>query len=75
MDNKSMTNNLEKTTAYDPMKPFLVQKVADMHGVSKSYVYKILSCERENEEIFASYMELLEGTNNLLEAVKKAVPL
>lgn len=70
-----MEKKFEKTTAYDPMKPFLVQKVADMHGVSKAYVYMILNCERENEEIFSSYMELLEGTNNLLEAVKKAVPL
>jgi hypothetical protein len=66
---------MPKTTPYDPIRPWLVQKTAAIHGVTASYVYKILAGERENEEIFCTYMDLLEGANNLIEQVKNAVPL
>ncbi len=70
-----MAKNSEKTMAYDPIKPFLVDRVADMKGVSKRYIYMVLSGDREDEEILTCYMTLLEGANNLLEQVKTAVPL
>ena len=69
-----MRKNLDKRIGYDPQRPYLVKRTADIHRVSKRYVYMILNGERENEEIFTTYMELLEGSDALIEAVKKAVP-
>lgn len=70
-----MTKILEKISDYDPLKPFLVERVAGMKGVTKAYVYMVLRGERDNDDIFSCYMELQEGTEKLLEAVKTAVPL
>ena len=70
-----MRKKSEKRIPYDPQRPYLVKRTADIHRVSKRYVYMILDGERENEEIFSTYMELLEGSNALIELVKKAVPL
>lgn len=64
----------------DNQRALIVKKIADKHRVSFSYIYKILNGERENEKIFADYMELKEQINNVfdnafLEAVKKAASL
>jgi len=49
--------------------------VADIHGVTADYVRKVRNGERENEEILATYMDILEGKTALIEAVKKTVPI
>lgn len=48
--------------------------VAEMYGVSKRYVNMVIEGTRMNENILISYMQLKEGKNLLVEAVKKAVP-
>jgi len=68
-----MTKTSSKTIIRDTQKAFFVKKVAEMHNVSTSFVYKILSGDRENDEIFMTYMDLQEGTNSLLEQVKRMI--
>ena len=63
-----------KTKKRDVHKASLVKKTADICGVSESYVYKILDCDRDNENVMATYMTLMQGENQLLEEVKKLVP-
>ena len=50
-----------------------VQKVAQMAGKSRRYVYMVINGERNNDEIFRAYMMLTEGENKLLKAVKELV--
>lgn len=69
-----MTKNANKTIARDPQRADLVKKVADIHGVSTQYIYQILKCQRENEEIFSTYMFLLQEGNALVEAARQMVP-
>jgi hypothetical protein len=69
-----MANNPKKPAFRDSEKASLVKKVADIHGVSTRYVYMILNGDREHEAVFTTYMNLLEGTNELLEKVKQMVP-
>lgn len=69
-----MAKNIEKTRERDADRAAIVHKVASTLGVSVRYVYMVISGERENDEIFATYMYLLEGQNALLEEVKKMVP-
>lgn len=49
--------------------------VAQIHGVSVRYVRYVLSGERDNPAIMATYMEIVEQDNLLLAAVRQAVPL
>lgn len=63
-----------KTIVKDSAKSYIVKKVAEMHGVTPRYVYYILAGKKENDKIFATYMDMLEGTNTLVEEVKKLIP-
>ncbi len=68
-----MSNNPKKTIAHDSDKASLVKKTADIHGVSTRFVYMVLNGERGNDEVFTTYMNLHEGVNDLVEAVKQMV--
>lgn len=68
---KKMTYGKER----DPEKATRVKRTADLAGVSESTVYKVISGDRVNEEVLSIYMQLEEGENLLVEAVKKAVPI
>lgn len=68
-----MAKSSNKTIVRDSEKSFLVKKVAEMHKVSARYVYYILNGERDNDEIFKTYMDLKEGQNVLAEEVKKLI--
>lgn len=70
-----MEKKIEKTISHDPQKTWIVKRVAEMHKVSEDYVYKVIRGERDNESIFTTYMDLLEGSNELLKAVEELVPL
>lgn len=48
--------------------------VAEVHDVTPDYVRKILRGDRENEEILDTVWKVLDAENELLAAVKKAVP-
>ena len=56
----------EKATAY--------RHTAAICGVSENMVRKVMDGSRSNDEIEVTYLTLLDGTNKLIEAVKKAVP-
>lgn len=58
----------------DGYKRFLINKVADMYGVSPRTVDRIINGESDNEEVFTTFMELREGVNFLLEAVNDLIP-
>ena len=53
---------------------FRVKRTADLTGMNATSVYRIIRGDRENEEVFTTYMELLERDNALLAEVKKLVP-
>lgn len=49
--------------------------VAMIHGVTVRYVRYVLDGERYNPAILATYMEIVEQDNLLLQSVRNAVPL
>lgn len=51
-----------------------VKKVAELTGFSRRYVYMVINADRYNEDVMNMYMQLQEGENALLMAVKKLVP-
>jgi hypothetical protein len=65
---------MEKTKKRDSAKAARVQKVANMAGVSIRQVYRVINGDQDNEDILSAYMELLEGENQLLVAVKELIP-
>lgn len=71
---KSNTKNMKKPNQRSSEMAFRVKRTADITGKKPDTVYKIIRGDRENEEVFTTYMELLERDNALLEEVKKLVP-
>lgn len=51
------------------------RKVAESMGVSERYVRMVRSGERTNEIILTALMELQEAENQILEEVKRIVPI
>jgi hypothetical protein len=66
---------MEKTLSNSIKRRDAATLTARIHGVSDNYVRKVLRGERENEEIFSTYMTIIEQDNLLLQAVRRAVPL
>jgi Ulp1 family protease len=52
----------------------IAAQVADIHGVTPDHVRKVRRGDRVNQSILNTYMELLEGKNKLIQAVKELVP-
>jgi hypothetical protein len=48
--------------------------VAEIHGVTADHVRKVVRGDRENEQILATYMQIVENDNMLLRAAKDVVP-
>ena len=48
--------------------------VAEIHGVTADHVRKVVRGDRENEQILATYMHIIENDNMLLRAAKEVVP-
>lgn len=71
---KNSAKNMEKPNKKSSEMNYRVKRTADICGVTVPHVYKVLRGDRNNEEIFTTYMELLERDNKLLEEVKKLVP-
>jgi len=74
---------MEKTYKRDIERAARVKKTAEIVGVSERHVRRVLSGDHDNDEIIATYMELLEleqaayqtaRQNHLLAAVEKLVP-
>lgn len=68
-----MAKTSNKTNIKDNQKSFLVKKVAEIHKVTPRYVNYIISGERRNDEIFLTYLDVRDGTNALIEEVKKLI--
>lgn len=54
---------------------FRVKRTAELTGLSPESIYRILRGDRNNDEVWLTYMELRERDNKLMEEVKKLVPL
>jgi hypothetical protein len=48
--------------------------VAEIHGVTADHVRKVVRGDRENGQILATYMQIIENDNMLLRAAKDIVP-
>ena len=48
--------------------------VAGIHGVTADHVRKVIRGDRENVQILATYMQIIEKDNLLLQAAKSRVP-
>lgn len=64
-------NKTNKRSAKDRA---IIQEVAQLTGYSESMVEKVIKNDRQNEYIMNTYMVVLEGFNELREAVKLLVP-
>ncbi len=51
-----------------------VERTAKLAGVSKRYVRLVINGERNNNNVMRIYMELQEGEDLLVKAVKELVP-
>ncbi len=71
-----MKNKSINTASRNPLKAWIVKEVAGIYGVTTSEVYKVLNCERNNDNIVASYMTIHEGSTKvaMMEAVTQLVP-
>lgn len=69
-----MAKKVNKTQSRNPQITFIVKNVAEMTGFTPDYIYKIIAGERKNNEVLGLCMDLLEGSNVLVEEVKKLIP-
>ena len=58
----------------DSKRATLVKMTAESLGVSTDLVKRVLRMERKNEQVLATYLELDEGMNLLLQEVKRVAP-
>lgn len=65
---------MEKPKNRDVERAARVKKVARIAGVTEREVRNVLKGDRNNEKIISAYMEILEGENALMEAVKQLIP-
>jgi hypothetical protein len=65
---------MNKPTIRDSEVATRVKRTADITGVSERYVYRVLNGERRSEKVLGIYMQLQEGENLLLQAVKELIP-
>lgn len=65
-----MNNNKQR----DAMRATLIHKTADITGISTRQVRRVIQGTSKNAEVMTVYMELLEGSTKLVDAVKMLVP-
>ena len=65
---------MAKTNKRDAFTASLVRETANMAGVSARQVRRVINGTSENDNVMSIYMELKEGSNKLLTAIKLAVP-
>jgi hypothetical protein len=64
-----------KTAKNSKLRDDTARIVAQIHGVSTSYVQKVRNGERENDEIMATLVEYTTGKSELIKTLEKLVPL
>ena len=70
-----MRKTLRKTIQRDPVRAARVKTVAELLGVSKRQVYRVIDGEQKNDLILETYMQINEGENLLLTAVKQSLEM
>jgi hypothetical protein len=69
-----MTHCMQQNKEKVPRRRDAATLVASIHGVTADHVRKVIRGDRENDEILATYMQIIENDNLLLQAVKDTVP-
>lgn len=70
---------MQSATIMYPKKETLLRRrdvaklVAGIHGVTADHVRKVIRGDRENDQILATYLQIIENDNLLLQAAKKIV--
>lgn len=73
-EQKAIPKDMEKNIKRDAIGAATVIRTAEITGVSERYVRYVLDGKRNNEEVLTVYMELMDGQNKLMQAVKQLVP-
>jgi hypothetical protein len=73
-NNKDRQINMNKAIQRDSEVATRVKRTAILVGVSERYVYHVLNGERNSEEVLNIYMQLQEGEQILINAVKELIP-
>ena len=71
---KRYSNTCKTPAKRDSFNATLVKQTAEITKVSERYVNYVISGDRENNQVMAVYMELLEGSNELKKRVMELVP-
>lgn len=66
---------MRKTNGNRRLRDDTARIVAQIHGVSTSYVQKVRAGERENEEIMATLVDYAVGKNKLIKQLEELVPI
>ncbi len=66
--------NLKDAIEKDLQHANRIKNTAEIMGVTQRYVRYVVGGERNNDQIFTCYMELLEGETKLIKSVKDLVP-
>jgi len=64
---------MEKTTTRDIERAALINKTADMAGVTTRSVRRVLDGDQKNDKVLDAFMMLEEGENLLVQAVKELI--
>ena len=65
---------MDNSNKIDIYRAAKIKRTAELVGVSQRFVNYVLNGERESEDVMAVFMELQEGENKLLKAVKELLP-
>lgn len=69
-----MMKNLSNKKNRDVRRAAIIDCTAEVRGVSKRSVQRVLSGDQTNERILSTYFDIDEGLNLLLQNVKLLVP-
>lgn len=64
---------MEKRKHRDAETAARVKRIAEMFGISKRQVRRVISGDSSNEAVLRAYMEMAEGENLLIQEVKTIV--
>lgn len=66
---------MENKKKRDAIQASRVLRIAEKMGVSKRHVYRVIKGQCENEEILAMYITLCEMENEIIDEVRRIVPV
>jgi response regulator of citrate/malate metabolism len=69
-----MAKKYKQVGKTDPLRPAKIKITSDITRATDRQVRRVIRGDQMNEKIIDVYMQLDEGINLLIEAVKKSVP-